>query len=97
MFYKNYSILEYYVNLIMCDDAKTIEIALECLYQILSVGEKIKGKEKNPLVLDIFNLNAVDKLEKLQYHDSEQVYENVSNLLQKYFEIQDPLEFWWLF
>jgi hypothetical protein len=43
----------------MCDDAKTIEISLECLYQILSVGEKVKGKERNPLVMEFFNLDTV--------------------------------------
>lgn len=54
----------------MCDDAKTIEVSLECLYIILSVGDKIKGSERNPLVIELFNLNAVDLLEKLQYHES---------------------------
>lgn len=76
----------------MCDDAKTIEVSLECLYIILSVGDKIKGSERNPLVIELFNLNAVDLLEKLQYHESESVYGNVSKLLITYFEIQDPLE-----
>jgi len=78
----------------MCDDAKTIEVSLECLYIILSVGDKIKGSERNPLVIELFNLNAVDLLEKLQYHESESVYGNVSKLLITYFEIQDPLELW---
>jgi len=58
----------------------------------LSVGDKIKGSERNPLVIELFNLNAVDLLEKLQYHESENVYANVSKLLETYFEIQDPLE-----
>lgn len=76
----------------MCDDAKTIEVSLECLYIILSVGDKIKGSERNPLVIELFQLNAIDILEKLQYHQSESVYANVSKLLVSYFEIQDPLE-----
>lgn len=78
----------------MCDDAKTIEVSLECLYVILGVGDKIKGSEKNPLVVELFGLNAIDILEKLQYHDSENVYSNVSKLLVTYFEIQDPLDLW---
>lgn len=61
-FYKQSSILRYYVNLLMCDDAKTIEVSLECLYIILSVGDKIKGSERNPLVIELFSLNAVDLL-----------------------------------
>lgn len=91
-FYKRTSILRYYVNLLMCDDAKTIEVSLECLFIILSVGDKIKGSERNPLVIELFNLNAVDTLEKLQYHESEEVYGNVSKVLSTYFELQDPLD-----
>jgi len=91
-FYKKTSILRYYVNLLMCDDAKTIEVCLECLYIILAIGDKIKGSERNPLVIELFSLNAVDVMEKLQYHESENVYNNVSKLLVTYFEIQDPLE-----
>ena len=78
----------------MCDDAKTIEVCLECLFIILSVGDKVKGSEKNPLVVELFSLNAVDILEKLQYHESDAVYTNVSKLLTTYFEIQDPLDLW---
>lgn len=76
----------------MTDDPKTIEVALETLYIVLSVGGKIKGSEKNPLVQELYNLNAIDHLEKLQYHDSDVVYGHVSKLLQNYFEVQDPLE-----
>lgn len=91
-FYRQSSLLRYYVNLLMCDDAKTIEVCLECLFIILSVGDKVKGSEKNPLVVELFSLNAVDILEKLQYHESDAVYTNVSKLLTTYFEIQDPLD-----
>lgn len=90
-FYKSSSILRYYVNLLMCDDSKTVEVSLECLYIILGVGDKVKGSERNPLVIELFSLNAVDVLEKLQYHESESVYNNVSKLLVSFFEIQDPL------
>lgn len=37
-------------------------------------------------------MGAVEVLEKLQYHKSDLVYENVSKILQGFFEIQDPLE-----
>ena len=37
-------------------------------------------------------MGAVEVLEKLQYHKSDLVYENVSKILQSFFEIQDPLE-----
>jgi len=50
-FYKKSSLLRYYVNLLVCDDPKTVEVSLECLFIILAVGDKIKGSEKNPLVI----------------------------------------------
>lgn len=67
-------------------------MALECLFIILAHGEKFKSGGPNPLVMDLRNLSAVDILEKLQYHKSDLVYENVSKILQTYFEIQDPLD-----
>lgn len=49
--YRDASIIRYYVNLLSADEAKTIEVALECLYIVLSQGDKFKGSGKNPLVL----------------------------------------------
>ena len=66
-------------------------MALECLFIILAHGDKFKSNGKNLLILDLHSLGAVDTLEKLQYHKSDQVYDNVSKILQAYFEIQDPL------
>jgi hypothetical protein len=90
--YKATNIVRYYLNILSVDDNKAVEVALECLFVILSLGEKFKGNGKNPLVLDLHALGAIDLLEKLQYHKSDAVYENVSKILQAYFEIQDPLE-----
>ena len=66
-------------------------MALDCLNIVLSQGENFKGSGKNPLVMELHNMGAVETLEKLQYHKSELVYENVSKILQGFFEIQDPL------
>lgn len=59
---------------------------------MLSHGEKFKGNGVNPLLVDLRNLAAIEVLEKLQYHKSDLVYENVSKILQTFFEIQDPLD-----
>lgn len=90
--YRQAGIIRYYVNLLSVDDNKTVEVALECLYVILAHGDKFKVNGKNLLIQELYNLGAVDTLEKLQYHKSDQVYDNVSKILQSYFEIQDPLE-----
>ncbi len=61
-YYKTSSILGYYVNLLMCDDAQTIEVSLECLYIIFEVGDKFKGSEKNIFVIEFEKLNPIDLL-----------------------------------
>jgi hypothetical protein len=35
--------------------------------------------------MELYNIGAIDQLEKLQYHDSDVVYGNVSKILQAYF------------
>lgn len=90
--YRSEGIIRYYVNLLSLEDNKTVEVALECLFIILAHGDKFKAGNKNLLIMDLHNLGAVDTLERLQYHKSDQVYDNVSKILQSYFEIQDPLE-----
>lgn len=92
MLYRQANIIRYYVNLLTVDDSKTVEVALECLFIILAHGDKFKENNKNLLIMDLHNQGAVDTLERLQYHKSDQVYDNVSKILQGYFEIQDPLE-----
>jgi len=57
--YKEGNIVRYYVNLLAAEDSKSIEVALECLYIILTHGEKFKGMGPNPLVMDLRNLSAV--------------------------------------
>lgn len=44
------------------------------MFIVLAHGEKFKGTEKNPLVMDLHNQGAVDVLEQLQYHKSDIVY-----------------------
>lgn len=90
--YKNINVIRYYVNCLSSDEHKIVEVALECLFIVLAHGEKFKNNGVNPLVMDLRQISAVDILEKLQYHKSDLVYENVSKILQTYFEIQDPLD-----
>ena len=90
--YKTTDIIRHYINLLSVDDHKTVEVALQCLYVVLSHGDKFKVEGKNPLILDLYAIGGADILQKLQYHKSDLVYDNVSKILSTYFEIQDPLE-----
>ena len=79
--------MRYYVNCLASnEDHKTTEVALECLYIVLALGEKFKNNNgPNPLVMYLRNLSAVDILEKLQYHKSDLVYDNVTKILTSFF------------
>lgn len=83
--YKSTNILRYYINMLSGEEPKTIEVALECMFIVLSQGEKLKGNGKNPLVMDLHTMGAVDTIEKMQYHKSDVVYDNVSKILTNFF------------
>jgi hypothetical protein len=44
----------------------------------------------NPIIRQLHKLKLTPKLEDLQYHESENVYEHVSNVITKYFDQEDP-------
>ena len=66
--------------------------SLECLFSALSVGEKNKVNSKNPLSMDLISFGGIDMLEKLQMHDSEQIYAKIVKIFHRYFELEDPLD-----
>ena len=46
---------------------------------------------ENPFVLKIEQCGLLDKMESLQEHSNEQVYDEVSNILQTYFADEEDL------
>ena len=48
------------MNCLTAEDTKTVEVALECLYIVLALGDKYKENGGlNPLVVDLRSLSAV--------------------------------------
>lgn len=69
---------------------KTLEIVLETLTILLNIGNKVKKSESeaNVLVNQLTNIpGVVEALEKLQYHNSKNIYQKTVRLLQKHFEL----------
>lgn len=60
--YRTTGIIRYYINLLSVQDNKTVEVALQSLYVILAQGDKFKVNGKNPLVLQLHNMGAVDMI-----------------------------------
>lgn len=55
------------------EDTRSLEIALECLYSLLTLDNKLKTSKDEPSLL-LFDLrsipNMIDRLENLQYSQS---------------------------
>ncbi|EDV25104.1 uncharacterized protein TRIADDRAFT_25477 [Trichoplax adhaerens] len=72
----------------LCDllssmEPKIIIVALEGLRNILNVADKVKQAE--PICLSIEEEGGLDKMEALQTHDNDQVYQLISDIMDKYF------------
>ena len=73
-------------------DARIIFVALEGIKYALQAGMSLPPVNgENPFVLKIEQCGLLDKMESLQEHSNEQVYDEVSNILQTYFADEEDL------
>lgn len=94
------NIIEFYGRMLLdYTDIKTLEVVLDTLTVLLSLGDKVKKSEEEPNVL-VNQLTSiagiVDIMEKLQYHDSKVIYGKTVKLLQKHFELEQDMDFWYM-
>jgi len=81
------------VNLLDRMDAKIVIVALEGLQNILKWGESSKDKEGNNPYSSVIELaGGVEKLEQLQRHENQKVYDSALSILEKYFEGEEEGE-----
>jgi hypothetical protein len=78
-------------DLLTCADVRIVTVALEGLENILKVGEGEKelGAGANPYVAAIDDAEGLDKIEELQNHTNEDVYDKAVSLLETYFDVED--------
>lgn len=72
-------------NALDVKDAKIVDVALEATEKILDVGQKLNLNFSH--VFDEYG--GLDKLEELQQHPSERVYERSIDILEKYFGAEE--------
>ena len=70
-------------DLLDIDDNKVVQVALEGLENILKGGIYMYGK--NPYVLAVENAGGLDKLDNLQTHDDNDIYERAVKILEMFF------------
>ena len=80
-------------DLLSCSDAKIIIVALEGLENILRVGEsdkEIAGPTGvNQYAQAIEEAEGVDKIEDLQEHTNEDIYDKSVQILEEFFEVEE--------
>ena len=74
------------------DNVKLVITGLEVLETVLVKGRAIQDDEsleRNPFLYDLESENMFPKIENLQHHASDKVYEKVSDIIDKYLNLND--------
>jgi len=81
-------------DLLTVNDAKFVSIALEGLENILKVGEA-EAKETgahNLMATFVAEAEGLTKIEELQQHENNEIYEKCIKILETYFGVEDEEE-----
>ncbi|KRX01871.1 Armadillo-type fold [Pseudocohnilembus persalinus] len=88
----NKGILKLFVQNLDSKDNKTVAVILEAINNILNCGQQnFTSNGENIFLIELDNQQGVDKIEELQKHTCNNVYKKALNILEKHFEIEDPL------
>jgi HEAT repeat protein len=72
-------------GMLSCDDPKIVLVCLEGIDNVLKIGKK-DNETDNKYADFVEECGGLDKLEELQRHENEQIYEKSVHLLKEYFE-----------
>ena len=68
-----------------------ITAALEWLGQILEFNKELKGDNENKIIQIVEQSGGVDVLEQLQIHENQHIKSKVVELIQNYFNTDEPI------
>lgn len=87
---EKYQILKPFCDLLEAKDPRTIKVVQTGISNLFALAEKLGGTEN--LCLMIEEMGGLDKLEKLQEHENEEVYKKAYAIVDTYFSCGDEAE-----
>jgi hypothetical protein len=72
-------------DILSCNDPRVVLVALEGLDNILKLGQEVSDEGENRYCDIIEECGGLDKIEDLQRHENNEIYEKSVQLIQKYF------------
>uniref|UniRef100_A0A061QX28 Importin subunit alpha n=1 Tax=Tetraselmis sp. GSL018 TaxID=582737 RepID=A0A061QX28_9CHLO len=82
-------------DLLIVNDTRIVTVALEGLENILKVGESIKEQglaASNPFGDLLDEAEGLDKIEGLQNHENQDIYEKAIKILETFFDVDEGLD-----
>ena len=72
---------------------KILKENLSIIKNILSIGEiHYKNNGENMFLIIFESKGGIQKLEYLQNHENEEIYQETLSILEKYYEFEEPLK-----
>lgn len=72
-------------DLLDCTDIKITQVVLDALENMLKVGKDLTNNGSNQIAIFIEEAEGLDKIEKLQQHENNDIYKKAYNIIDKYF------------
>jgi importin subunit alpha-1/8 len=80
---EKYAMIKPYCELLLTKDTRTVSVVLNGLQALFRVAESVNGLTNFCIMLE--EIGTVDKLEALQNHENEEIYEKAYQLIDTYF------------
>lgn len=80
---ETYPLIKPYCELLLAKDTRTVEVVLNGLQALFRVAESVNGLANFCIMME--EIGAVDKLEALQNHENNEIYDRAYQLIDTYF------------
>nr|CAD7410541.1 unnamed protein product [Timema poppensis] len=83
-------ILKPFCNLLDSKDGKTVQVVLDGVSNILQTADKMNEAMRVAIMIE--ECGGLDKLEALQNHENEAIYQKALNIIDNFFSESEPLD-----